>query len=114
MIKAIKQFIEDYKILKKCKNIKNKTTKIKDEKLLAMYAKQLIDNPLYKHVINEIEEDLTNMWKATNVADMEERERIYTMLRACLKLDARIKYYASLINKYAPTTKSGVQKEEDK
>ncbi len=110
MIKSLKRLLDDYKQFKWARECKFKKQDIKDEELLAKYANQLIDNPIYIYVINEIETDLINIWKSTTVADAQQREMVYTLLKAAQKIDARIRYYASL-NKYAPTQK-GVQKED--
>jgi hypothetical protein len=59
----------------------------------ATYAKQMLDNPIYKEVLQKIEADAVKLWQNSPLHDVEQREIMYMQHRVLKQIDAYIKRY---------------------
>ena len=58
---------------------------------LALYADQMLGNPVYDKVILDIRNEIMETWKGTHMNDVEGRESLYTTLRLLNLLDTKIR-----------------------
>ena len=59
----------------------------------AVYAEQMLGNPIYKELINKIEADVLKLWKASK--DVEDRERLHVHYMVLKQFDAYARMYVA-------------------
>lgn len=58
------------------------------------YAKELIKNPLYKQLMDELKENTITLWANTDVEQVQNREKYWERFVVCKTLDNWITSYA--------------------
>jgi hypothetical protein len=62
----------------------------------ALYAEAILNNPVYRAVVEEIQKDLVNRWRSAPMSDVEGREELFRMNAAIEKIDQSIMSVVSM------------------
>ena len=63
-----------------------------EEKLTrAIHAKELVDNPLFQEIIQGEKSDLFDEWAGTKWFQWRKREKLWSMVKACLSIENKLK-----------------------